>query len=187
MPEAAPARPRGLRRYLLLILVVAAVVADDQATKQYVERHLRGHTVAVLPGFDVRYTRNPGAAWGLLANTREQVRRPFFIGVSLLAMLFILAIYRRTAEDQRRLRLALALVFGGAAGNFIDRTASGYVIDFVDWHAHVFGRAHHWPTFNVADAAITLGVVLIALELWPRRAAAPAGAAAPGEEPPAAP
>ncbi|HEY3360127.1 MAG TPA: signal peptidase II [Polyangia bacterium] len=201
MDEAArPARSRGLRRYLLLVVIVAAVVADDQATKRYVERNLRGRVVRVMPGFDLRYVRNPGAAWGLFADVRERVRRPFFAGVSVLAMAFILLTYSRAASEQRRLRVALALVCGGAAGNFIDRVSYGYVVDFIDWHVHLMGRPHHWPTFNVADAAITLGVLMIALELIPARApaaaraplaggapSAAAGAPLDGGEPPAAP
>jgi signal peptidase II len=167
----APPQPRGtfLRRLALLVAVTAVVVAADQVTKRAVERSVRGHTVHVMPGFDLRYARNPGAAWGLLADVSETYRRPFFVGVSLLAMAFIVFTYTRAGVEQRRLRLALALILGGAVGNFIDRVAIGYVVDFVDWHARLFGRVRHWPTFNIADAGITIGVVLLALDLFPRR------------------
>jgi signal peptidase II len=184
---ASPSRARAARRHVLFALIVAAVVADDQILKRLVERDLAGRAVRVAPGFDLRYARNPGAAWGLMADVRESVRRPFFLSVSLLAMAFVFYTYTRADATQRRLRLALALVFGGAAGNFIDRIAYGYVIDFVDWHVRLSGRDRHWPTFNIADAAITIGVILLAVEMWPRRAAAPAGADAPGGEPPVAP
>lgn len=202
-PEAsAPPRPTGtlVRRLVLLVAVCAFVVLTDQVTKRAVEGSVRGRTVHVMPGFDLRYARNPGAAWGLLANVSETYRRPFFVGVSLLAMAFIVFTYSRAAFEQRRLRLALALILGGAIGNFIDRLAYGYVVDFVDWHARLFGRMRHWPTFNVADAGITVGVLLLALDLFPRRkppavvaggaedhdAAGEAGGAAAGGEPPTA-
>jgi len=140
--------------------------------------------VSVMPGFDLRYARNPGAAWGLLSDVSERYRRPFFVGVSILAMAFIVFTYTRAGQEQRRLRLALALILGGAVGNFIDRMAYGYVVDFVDWHARMFGRVRHWPTFNIADAGITVGVLLLALDLFPRRAPS-VQAAEPPAEPPA--
>jgi lipoprotein signal peptidase len=172
-PEApTPPSPRAnplFRRVALLVAVSALVIVADQATKRVVEQSIRGRTVRVMPGFDLRYARNPGAAWGLLADVRERYRRPFFIGVSVLAMAFIVFTYSRASQEQRRLRLALALILGGAIGNFIDRMAYGYVVDFVDWHARLFGRVRHWPTFNIADAGITVGVLLLALDIFPRR------------------
>ncbi|MBI5481649.1 MAG: signal peptidase II [Deltaproteobacteria bacterium] len=174
MPDAtAPTGTKAspfLRRLVLLLAVSALVILADQATKRAVERNIRGRTVRVMPGFDLRYARNPGAAWGLLADVGERYRRPFFVGVSILAMAFIVFTYARATAEQRRLRLALALILGGAIGNFIDRMAYGYVVDFVDWHARLFGRVRHWPTFNIADAGITVGVLLLALDLFPRRA-----------------
>jgi lipoprotein signal peptidase len=171
----APAPPSTttsplLRRIALLLVISSLVVLADQVTKRVVDANLRGRTVRVLPGFDLRYARNPGAAWGLLADVSERYRRPFFVGVSILAMAFIVFTYGRASQEQRRLRLALALILGGAIGNFIDRLAYGYVVDFVDWHARLLGRIRHWPTFNVADAGITVGVLLLALDLFPRRA-----------------
>jgi len=174
MDDEAPRGRRVLWQLLALVAVVLLTVAADQAAKRSVERHLRGRPpIEVLPGFDLRYARNPGAAWGLLADTREAFRRPFFVGVSIAAMAFVLVIFFRAADDQRRLRVALALILGGAAGNFLDRMLHGHVIDFVDWHVRLLGRVRHWPTFNIADAAITIGVLLIALEILPRRV--PAG------------
>jgi signal peptidase II len=81
-------------------------------------------------------------------------------------------------------RAALPLVLGGALGNLVDRLAHGYVIDFIDVHVSLLGREYHWPTFNVADAAITVGVALLALDLVPRRPA-PAAAAVPRDDGPA--
>ncbi len=117
--------------------------------------------VPVIEGFwSFRYIENPGAAWGLLANATESVRVPFFIAVSIGAMLLILGFFRKLEDRQKLLIYGLSLVFGGAIGNFIDRLHLSYVVDFIDWYV---GR-YHWPTFNVADAAITSGVGLLLLD-----------------------
>lgn len=123
-------------------------------------------SVTVIPGFwDHRYVENPGAAWGLLANASESIRVPFFLLVSLGAVGFIVAFFRRLRDDQHLMVWALSLVFGGAIGNLIDRLHLSYVVDFIDWYV----GTHHWPTFNVADAGITTGVALLMLE-WVREA-----------------
>ncbi len=141
---------------------------------------------AFVPGcWNFKYVENPGAAWGFLATADARFRVPFFHAVSWLSMALIAWFFRRLPRDQSRLRIALALVLGGAIGNYLDRVFHGYVIDFIDWH---YG-GRHFPTFNVADAAITVGVGLmlvdaIATEIRARRArasgeaeAAPAGSA----------
>lgn len=124
----------------------------------------RAGSVAVLEDFwHFRYVENPGAAWGFLSTSAAAFRTPFFLVVSALAMVFIVAYFRKTAAEQGLLRFALALVFGGAIGNFLDRVRLGYVIDFIDWHW--FDKAT-WPTFNVADAAISVGVIILLLETF---------------------
>lgn len=136
-------------------------------------------TLPVVNGFwNWRYVENPGAAWGLLANAPASIRLPFFYLVSVGAIIFILWFYRRIGPDQTMLAVALSLVFGGAIGNFIDRLHLTYVIDFIDWY---IGRAH-WPTFNVADAGITVGVALLILDMIIHREPRPSGATA--EAPP---
>jgi signal peptidase II len=110
-----------------------------------------------------RYVENPGAAWGLFANLPDGVRRIFFHVVSLAALAFILTMYLRLEPGQRMVRGALALVAGGALGNFVDRLIRGYVIDFIDWHWRN-QPGMRWPTFNVADAAICVGVALMLVD-----------------------
>lgn len=137
---------------------------------------LRTAPVPVLENFwHFKYVENPGAAWGLLGGFPESLRLPFFHVVSLTAVVFILYFYRRTREDQRYLQVALALVLGGAVGNYLDRLIRNYVIDFVDWHWYQAPNLH-WPTFNVADAAICVGVAMLLLEnvLVKKSAEAPA-------------
>ena len=110
-----------------------------------------------------KYVENPGAAWGLLAGVSDEFRIPFFHLVSVVAILFIGMFYRRLEEDQRVLAVALSLVLGGAVGNYIDRLARNYVIDFIDWHWRNRPELH-WPTFNVADLGICVGVGLMLAE-----------------------
>ncbi|MFL5348480.1 MAG: signal peptidase II [Hyalangium sp.] len=110
-----------------------------------------------------RYVENPGAAWGLFANLPEAARRAFFQVVSLAALAFIFAMYVRLDAGQRMVRGALALVAGGALGNFLDRLVRGYVIDFIDWHWRN-QPGLRWPTFNVADSAICVGVALMLVD-----------------------
>ncbi|MBM7112046.1 signal peptidase II [Archangium primigenium] len=116
-----------------------------------------------------RYVENPGAAWGLFSTLPENVRRPFFHLVSVVALGFIFSMYRQLEPGQRAARWALALVTGGALGNFVDRLVRGYVIDFIDWHWRN-QPGMRWPTFNVADVAICVGVGLLLLDSFqPRR------------------
>lgn len=110
-----------------------------------------------------RYVENPGAAWGIFGDMPDGVRRLFFLVVSLVALGFIFMMYRRTPMEQRLARLSLALVTGGALGNFVDRLLRGYVIDFIDWHWRN-QPGMRWPTFNVADVAISVGVALLLLD-----------------------
>jgi len=124
---------------------------------------------ARAPGVEVfeyfwrfRYVENPGAAWGFLGGAVAWFRTPFFLMVAAAAMVFIVVYHRRTLPEQGMLRVALACVFGGALGNFLDRLRFGYVIDFVDWHWY---DRFTWPTWNIADAGITVGVSLLILDM----------------------
>jgi signal peptidase II len=152
----------AVSRYKLLGLVSAVILVVDQATKLYIDsRFLLHESVQVLENFfHITYVRNKGAAFGILSDS--PLRIPFFITVALVAALGILWYLSRTRADQRLLHFALALVFSGAVGNLIDRIRLGEVIDFLD--AHWYG--HHWPAFNVADSAITVGVALMLLDIW---------------------
>jgi signal peptidase II len=124
-----------------------------------------------------KYVENPGAAWGLLSGLDERLRVPFFHLASLAAIAFLLLFYGRLEPHQRLLAVAVSLVLGGAAGNYTDRLARNYVIDFVDWHWR--GKpGWHWPTFNLADSAIVVGVALMLIESFfarRRRAALASG------------
>lgn len=115
-------------------------------------------SVKVIEGvWNWRYAENPGAAWSLFARWGDGVRVPFLIGVSIAAVFFIVLSVWKLADRERTTIFALSLITGGALGNVIDRVRLGYVIDYIDWY---LGNAH-WPTFNVADAAISCGVALL--------------------------
>lgn len=120
-------------------------------------------TVRVIDGFwSFRYVENPGAAWGLLAGASKEIRVPFFYLISFGALIFILWYFRRLGEQQKLLIWSLSLVFGGAIGNFIDRLHLSYVVDFIDWYI----GDKHWPTFNIADSAISIGVGLLIVDMF---------------------
>jgi len=122
---------------------------------------LRRAPITVVEGFwRFRYLENPGAAWGLLGGLDPRYRLPFFRFAPLFAIGLLGWFYFRAARFQRLLRLSLACVVGGALGNFVDRWLHGYVIDFVDWQI----AGYHWPTFNVADVFISLGIAGVVLE-----------------------
>lgn len=123
----------------------------------------RSDPVIVFDDFwSFTYAQNPGAAWSFLATAPDWFRAPFFTIVSLAAMVFIIYYFRRVPATNRWLRGALMLVFGGAVGNFLDRIRLGYVIDFIDWHYY---EVYTWPTFNIADSAITVGVIIMVAEM----------------------
>lgn len=112
------------------------------------------------PLWRMNYVENPGAAWGLFRGLSDGVRNAFFTVISVGAVVFILHYYRRLAERQRFLQVALALVLSGAVGNFVDRLLRRYVIDFIEWYW--WNRPDiRWPTFNLADSLIVVGVGLL--------------------------
>jgi signal peptidase II len=142
--------------------IAAIVVVLDQITKRWASATLATRAPVPVIGELVRltYTRNPGVAFGLGAGTHF----PFWI-FSIAAVIAILVMVARQPAQRRARHIALALILGGAIGNLIDRVISGEVVDFIEigW-----GR-WHWPVFNVADSAVSIGVVLFALT-WSRRA-----------------
>jgi len=140
-------------RFALVLLVLAL----DQATKLWAASTLDyGMPVALLPFFNLTLVHNPGAAFSFLADAGGW-QRLFFIGLSAVVSLVLAAWIWRLPRTARLLGIALVLVLGGALGNLVDRIAYGYVIDFIDLHA----GGWHWPAFNIADSAITCGVILL--------------------------
>jgi signal peptidase II len=146
-----------------VLVVAAAVVVLDQVTKAAALARLpQGVPIDVVHGLlSLTLIMNPGLAFGLLGGLPAAWR--WVVAVLSLAALLVLArVALRVLADGSRLELlAIGLIFGGAVGNLIDRARFGAVVDFVDVHY----RGYHWPAFNVADSAISIGVVLLAFRL----------------------
>lgn len=153
----APANGRK-KAYLLLAL---AVFVLDQWTKWWVEANLSLHRpLEIIPGFlNLTHVENPGVAFGLFAGFDSPARTLLLTALGLAALGVVAFYYSRIDPGQRLVLVALTLIAGGAVGNLTDRVLSGSVTDFID----AYFRSYHWHTFNVADSAITIGVLLI---LW---------------------
>ena len=146
-------------RYLILALVAGSVIVADQLTKTAIIQHMRLHeSISVVPNlFSLTYIRNPGAAFGLLAGSSNAFRMVFFGITSLFALGLLGTILFRMPEKHWMGQLSIAGILGGAIGNLVDRLRFGEVIDFLD----IYIENYHWPAFNVADSAITVGVTLL--------------------------
>jgi signal peptidase II len=175
-----PLSPLGdlARRHKLRFLFVSlAVLVLDQWTKWLVELHLPSQAAhPLIPGFlNLTHVRNTGVAFGLFA-AQGTTNGSWLLTLLGLAALTAVGVYFWFTPSRDRLLLsALALVVGGAVGNLVDRVISGAVTDFID----VYVGAHHWPAFNVADSAISIGIALMAIDSFrSRKATAPAQVAA---------
>ncbi len=165
----APEVGRRGPSYVFLGVLSLLTLAADMFSKTWAERHLDKYpgSLEVWPGhLTLILARNRGGAWGLLQTTSENVRRPFFLLVSVAAIAFIMSLYRRLTPQQSALKWGLPLVLGGALGNVVDRIRYGHVIDFIDAHIGQGLTERHWPTFNIADVAICVGVGLMALDMF---------------------
>ncbi len=177
-----------MKHWARLAVVVILGVAADQASKAWAvgrlsmpglshapvcgtaaggrhavwQRIPRGDTVVVVRDYlDFQYAENCGGAFSMFVHQSRALRSFVFLGISMLAVGFIAWMYRNSRESPATVRWALPLVLAGAIGNLLDRMRAGYVVDFI--HAHIRER-WHWPTFNVADIAISVGVGLLLLD-----------------------
>lgn len=140
----------------------ALVIAVDQISKQVVVKQLDLYErVALLPFLNLTRTHNTGAAFSILSDATPL----FFVALAVAVSIGILIWLRRNPDHERLTAISLCLILGGALGNAIDRAARGHVIDFID----VYAASWHWPAFNVADSAITVGALLILVEMFLQR------------------
>lgn len=126
--------------------------------------------IEVVPNvFNLIYKENPAAAFSLTRSLPTWFRRPLLISVSALATLFFLIWYFRMKQPDGMLLASFSLILAGAVGNLLDRLRLGYVIDFLDVYAGIFGYPHlHWPTFNIADSCIVIGAIGVVIRtIWP--------------------
>lgn len=198
-----PSRPDGpvvsRPSFVFFGFVAGLSLAADIVSKVWAELTLnqRGFEPLELikDHLSITLAYNRGGAWGLFSEASDMIRKPFFLGVSVAAVAFIISLYARLQRQQRALSWGLPLVLGGALGNLNDRITRSQVIDFIDYRAdwvmdlNVFIHRYlpswaltdHWPTFNVADVAICAGVILMAIDMFTHRS----HRLAPGSAPPA--
>ena len=150
-------------KYIRLVIIGGCVVSVDQITKLLILKYLPfNQNIAVISGFfDIVHINNPGGAFGLLANLSPQWRTIIFLFISSLAVGLIFFFYIKTPQSHPWLATGFALIFGGAIGNLIDRLRFGFVIDFLDFYI----AKYHWPAFNIADSAITVGLAIFVIHI----------------------
>ena len=150
-------------KIIKLLTISFVLVLLDQATKAVIGHYLQPyHSISVIPGFfNLTHIHNPGGAFGFLAGADPILRKVVFLFASLLAVGLILWYYLKTPVSYPLLATAFAMIFGGAIGNLIDRIRTGKVVDFLDFYV----GNRHWPAFNVADSAITIGIGIFILHL----------------------
>jgi signal peptidase II len=154
------------RKYWVLLIVGSCILFLDQWSKYLVQQKLTlYHRVEVVPGFfNLVHVTNTGGAFGIFGGERGGIGSILFIVVSLIAIGTLLILFTRLTERDPSLSFSFSLILSGAIGNLLDRLRLGEVIDFLDFYLF----SYHWPAFNIADSAISLGIGLMALELLRR-------------------
>ena len=162
MEEVQPQSSTRLGWRAGYLIAGAGIYLLDQVTKAWAARDLRfGDDRPIVRGFfNLIYAENPGIAFGQMQGGGN-VGRWFFVGLAVAAAMAVFYYYIRTPRNDDRVLGACALLLAGIIGNLTDRARLGYVIDFIDIHV----RSYHWPTFNIADASITIGALLLAYDL----------------------
>lgn len=163
--------PRNWRPLAMLVgFITLPLIVIDQLSKIYISTHMMMYeSIPLIPNWlDITYTQNPGAAFSMFANLPPIFRTVFLFVLSATAIVVLLVMIAQTDEISL-ISIAFALVLAGAAGNLIDRAIRGRVIDFV--RVHYYGASY--PIFNVADSAITIGVILIIVSTFMPKTEAP--------------
>jgi signal peptidase II len=152
-----------LQTRLPYLLLVVLTVLLDRWTKSIIHSKLDlNQSVPVIDGLmDITYVQNRGVAFGILNSFSSPAKSMMLSMFGLTAAAIVILYSLRSPARNRLLQAALSLILGGALGNLYDRLNYGYVIDFLE----IYFRSYHWPAFNVADSAISTGVVLLALEI----------------------
>jgi signal peptidase II len=146
-------------RFYWVIGVTLTILLLDKITKTIIKETFSFHdVVVVIPGFfQIVRVHNSGGAFGILRDLPTHFTTPFFLGVGIIALLVLFHLLKTTPKEERGSLIALSAILGGAIGNLTDRIVQGYVVDFLDF----FVGKYHWPAFNVADSAITCGVLYL--------------------------
>jgi len=162
-PEPEPVTPPAPLVRPIEVAAIGTIVVVDQLTKFMVKAAIPLYSKReIIPNLlDFTHVQNTGAAFGVLNAADFPYKSAVMIGIATLALVAISLYARQLGSDEKLSRYGLALILGGAFGNLIDRAIAGYVVDFVDVY---WGEAHFWA-FNVADAAISIGAILVLLEM----------------------
>jgi signal peptidase II len=155
-----------LKNKKIYLGLIALIIAADQASKWLLVKllPLEGTRDVVKGFFRLWHVRNSGAVWGFLSGHDGGLVPKVITGLAVAALLIVAWFFLRAGGGERLELASYAFILGGALGNIIDRVRLGYVVDFLD----AYVRTWHWPTFNVADSCITIGVLLLALSLLKR-------------------
>ncbi|KPA16373.1 peptidase A8 [Candidatus Magnetomorum sp. HK-1] len=147
------------KRYRILLFISLIIIVLDQLTKWLVLINIPLYeSITIIPNvFDLTHIHNTGGAFGFMADQSLLVRQILFHGVSMFSLVIIVYFYHQSPIEYPFLLAALSLIFGGAVGNLIDRFRLGEVVDFLD----VYIGTYHWPAFNVADSAVSVGVTVL--------------------------
>ena len=158
-----------MKRSAPYFLLVGALLVLDQASKSWVAAKIGlFETIRVIPGFfNLTHVRNKGAIFGVFNHVRGNTMALLLTGLSVLAFVLVPIYFIKTPPEQKLNRFTLALVMAGALGNQLDRIFRGTVVDFLEFHFKRF----YWPTFNLADACVTVGAVLLIYIFFVRRTA----------------
>jgi signal peptidase II len=151
------------KRRLPYIVLAAVTLALDRWTKALIQKRFDlNESISVIDGlFNITYVRNTGVAFGIFDPLSLPAKSVLLSVFTAVAAVVVITYSVRSSLRNRLLQFALALVLGGALGNLYDRLVYGYVVDFLEFYV----RTYHWPSFNVADSAISIGVILLALEI----------------------
>lgn len=151
------------------LVIALIVIVADQLTKFAATATLTQGPVEILPFLNLALVHNTGAAFGFLS-TAGGWQKFFFIGIAVLATAVIVVMLKKIPPRDWFMQLSLSLILGGALGNLVDRLIHGHVIDFIDFYV----RTWHFWTFNVADAAISIGAVILVMDAFNWRPGRPA-------------
>ncbi len=140
-------------------LIILSVLVVDQSTKIIISQTLSPYTsISVIPGFfNLTHIHNRGAIFGFFSRSGAPFVSILLTVASLAALCFVIYYFLKTPATEKMMKISLSLILGGAGGNLVDRVFKGYVVDFAD----VYIRQWHWPSFNIADASITIGALCL--------------------------
>lgn len=154
------------RRYFFFLLILLMLILD-QVSKIFIVRNLPlSSSLNIIPGFfNLTHIHNRGAIFGFLSQSRSQVVFYLLMLASLIALSLVVYYFFKIPPEEKSFEISLSLILAGALGNLIDRIFRGYVIDFLDFYV----KKWHWPSFNVADASVSIGAVFLIFILFFKR------------------